>query len=59
MAAEEKLRGMVNWRNKAMEKYWRGSSAERRRLGNHTGPKQLLRQARKSLKNAVRMAKEE
>ena len=30
-----------------------------RRLGNHSGPKRLLRQARKSLKNAVQAAKEE
>jgi hypothetical protein len=59
VVAEDKLRGTINWRNKAMEKFWRGGSAERRRSGNHSGPKRLLRQARKSLKNAVRAAKEE
>jgi hypothetical protein len=63
VVAEDTLRGMINWRNKAMETYmetyWRGSSAERRRLGNYSGPKRLLRQARKSLKNAVQEAKDE
>jgi hypothetical protein len=49
---------MVDWRNRAMEKYCRGGAAtERRRQGNRYGPKRALRQARAVLKQAVRKAK--
>jgi hypothetical protein len=55
--AEEKLRPVVDWRNRAMANHWRGSAEERRRQGNQSGPKRVLRQARAALKQAVRKAK--
>ena len=59
VAAEEALQSKIHWRNRAMEKYWSGSKAERRRLGNRSGPKQELKKARAVLKQAVRKAKSE